>query len=53
MAGNLFANLLKGSVIEWRDTFIVAIFIPHGKKINTCNPEHIIRVQDLDVVEST
>ena len=50
-AGNLFAILLKGNAIGWRDTFVAAIALQHGKSIITSNPEHFKRVQGLDVIE--
>jgi predicted nucleic acid-binding protein len=51
VAGKLFALLLKGNAIGWRDTFIAAIVLQHGKTIITSNPDHFNRVPGLSVVE--
>jgi predicted nucleic acid-binding protein len=51
VAGKLFAQLLKGNAIGWRDTFIAAIVLQHGKTIVTSNPDHFNRVPGLNVIE--
>ncbi len=51
VAGKLFARLLKGNAIGWRDTFIAAIVLQHGKTIVTSNPDHFKRVPELSVIE--
>ncbi|MEX2715775.1 MAG: type II toxin-antitoxin system VapC family toxin [Candidatus Sigynarchaeota archaeon] len=51
VAGKLFASLLKGKAIGWRDTFIAAIVLQHGSTIVTSNADHFKRVSGLTVVE--
>ena len=51
VAGQIFARLLKGNAIGWRDTFIAAIVLQHGKTIVTSNPDHFSRVAGLSVIE--
>jgi len=51
VAGKLFASMLKGNAIGWRDTFIAAIVLQHGNTIVTSNAEHFKRVPGLSVVE--
>jgi predicted nucleic acid-binding protein len=51
VAGQLFVRLLKGNAIEWRDTFIAAIVLQHGKTIVSSNPDHFKRVLGLNVIE--
>lgn len=51
LSGKLYASILKGREIGWRDTFIAAITLLNGKMIITSNPEHFKRISDLEVIE--
>ena len=53
LAGQLHATMLKGMAIGWRDTFIAAIALQHGKTIVTSKVSHFTRVPGLDVVDYT
>nr|MDO8114025.1 type II toxin-antitoxin system VapC family toxin [Candidatus Sigynarchaeota archaeon] len=50
MAGKLHGDILRGKEIGWRDTFIAAIVLVHGKKIITSNSEHFARIPDIEVI---
>ncbi len=51
VSGKLYAFILKGKEIRWRDTFIAAITLLNGKKIIRSNPEHFKRISNLEVFE--
>jgi predicted nucleic acid-binding protein len=51
LSGKLYASILKGREIGWRDTFIAAITLLNGKMIITSNPEHFKRISDLEAIE--
>ena len=51
LSGKLYASILRGKEIGWRDTFIAAITLLNGKKIITSNPEHFKRISELEVIE--
>ena len=51
LSGKLYATVLRGKEIGWRDTFIAAITILNGKVIITSNPEHFNRISGLEIIE--
>ncbi len=53
LAGKIYGEVLRGKEIGWRDTFIAAIVLLHGKQLVTSNPDHFRRIPDLEVTEFT
>ncbi len=51
LAGKLYATILKGKEIGWRDTFIASITLLNGKTIITSNPDHFKRIKEIEVIK--
>lgn len=51
LAANIYATVLKGQPIGWRDTFIAAIVLLNGKMIITSNLDHFQRLPDIKTIE--